>query len=224
MNVYSLDSYLDNDDSDRQNIIESNQSVVEMVLRNEDPIYLQLKPFNGPQSMNNIGYYEKPGSPFGFCVLPKTDEDKNIYQPEPNSGAIISLNPENMNQYLTEAEKNKDRDAEALERCESDGRYIPPILQNDSPEMRALKECIIQKDIDLDKYSERFGVNYPNDKRKLKDSEITSFLLKRYCTNLDIEVDMVFRDKDDKVPNAMNKEIRINLVPGNGNNVTIISK
>ena len=156
--------------------------------------------------------------------MPRTEIEKEIYQPAPNSGATISLEPDNMNQYIKESEKYKDRDAEALERCESDGKYVPPILEADSPEMRALKTCIIEKDIDLDKYSERFGANYPNDKRKLKDAEITSFLLKRYCNNLDIDVDMVFRDRDENVPNAMNKEIRINLVPGNGNNVDIIEK
>ena len=55
----------------------------------------------------------------------------------------------------------------------------------------------------------------------MKDSEITSFLLKRTCNNLDIEVDMVFRDASPDVPNPMRKTVRVNLVPGLNNNVII---
>jgi DNA-binding Xre family transcriptional regulator len=94
--------------------------------------------------------------------------------------------------------------------------YRPPLLETDSAEMRAMKECIIAKNIDLDKYKDRFGANYPNDKRKLKDDSITLNMIERMCKNLDIKVDLVFTDSDDNVPNAMNKVIRANIIPGDG--------
>ena len=46
------------------------------------------------------------------------------------------------------------------------------------------------------------------------DDNITMFLLKRMCTNFDINVDLVFTDQSSDVPNAMGKTITVNLVPG----------
>lgn len=41
-------------------------------------------------------------------------------------------------------------------------KFIPIVSNLDSPEMQRLKSAIIAKHIDLDKYSDRFGENYPN--------------------------------------------------------------
>lgn len=224
MNVCSIEEYLEKSDEDKQSIIEGNNTVIEISVHGQNDMYLPIQAVKNTVNLSSVGCYTKPNDPFLHIKEPITKNEKEIYQPEPNSGVIISLRPENMQQYLDEAAQRNGKEKDLLERCESDGRYIPPRLEEDAPEMRALKECIIAKEIDLDKYSERFGVNYPNDKRKLKDPDITSYLLKRFCSNLDIDVDMVFRDKEGDIANPMNKEIRINLVPGNGNNVTIIDK
>ena len=86
-----------------------------------------------------------------------------------------------------------------------------PVTSLDEPEMKALKEMINNKNIDLDTYSSRFGANYPNDKRQLKENSATLKIIKRFCNNLDVEALLVLRNKNDNVPNPLDKEIVVSL-------------
>ena len=82
-----------------------------------------------------------------------------------------------------------------------------PISSDDQPEMKALKLALNAKHIDFDKYAPRFGSNFPNDKRQLKNPSATLNIIKRFCDNCDMECELVFKDKNTGVPNPMNKEI-----------------
>jgi len=216
-NVYSHENFIEN----KGILAEDDQTAVE-IERDGKVMILPVR------SQSSNGSMEKPGvychGPLNFFSFPKTGEEEQVFSPEDT--LVFDLgNITDMQQYITEKERfdtSVNRLLETSDTC--DDIFTPPLLDSDSGEMRALKECILAKRIDLDKYSERFGENYPNDKRKLKDDNITSFLLKRMCTNLDIEVDMVFRDASDNAPNPMNKVIVVNMVPGNGNNITIKDK
>ncbi len=195
------------------------KSAIEIKKDEETSIILPVRSDSG--KYDKPGIYIKENQPFAFLCYPESKEDKELYETDSskvinwrdshaiqdNIDKVESMNKQ-INQYL---ETNTD----------STNVYRPPLLENDTTEMRGLKQCIIEKGIEIDKYAERFGVNFPNDKRKLKDSDITSYLLKRMCTNFDIEVDMVFRDASPDVPNPMGKTIRVNLVPGVNNNVII---
>ena len=86
-----------------------------------------------------------------------------------------------------------------------------PIKETDQPEMVALKTALNSKHIDIDKYAGRFGDNYPNDKRQLKNSNATLKIIKRFCENCDMEAILTFRDKNPDVPNPMNTEITVSL-------------
>lgn len=86
-----------------------------------------------------------------------------------------------------------------------------PIRESDQPEMRGLKMALNAKHIDIDKYAGRFGENFPNDKRQLKNNNATLKIIKRFCENCDMEAIMIFRDKNPEVPNPMNKEIVVSL-------------
>lgn len=86
-----------------------------------------------------------------------------------------------------------------------------PIRDNDQPEMKALKMALNAKNIDIDKYAGRFGENFPNDKRQLKNNNATLKIIKRFCENCDMEAILIFRDKNENVPNPMNKEIMVSL-------------
>lgn len=89
---------------------------------------------------------------------------------------------------------------------------IPEIHANDTPAMKALKQAIINKKIDLDSYDHRFGVdNYPNDKRLLRRDTITLSKLKTYANALDLEVTLTLQDKDPSVPNPMGKVISVSI-------------
>ena len=96
-----------------------------------------------------------------------------------------------------------------------DNITIPEIGPNDTPAMWALKQAIISKKIDLDKYDYRFNTeNYPNDKRLLKRDSITLPKLKTYADALDIDIIMTLKDKSPDVPNPMGKEITVNITSG----------
>lgn len=86
-----------------------------------------------------------------------------------------------------------------------------PIKDGDQPEMKGLKMALNAKNIDIDKYASRFGDNYPNDKRQLKNKSATIKIIKRFCDNCDMEALMIFRDKSPDVPNPMNREIVVSL-------------
>ena len=86
-----------------------------------------------------------------------------------------------------------------------------PIKDSDQPEMKGLKMALNAKNIDIDKYAARFGDNYPNDKRQLKNSNATLKIIKRFCENCDMEAILIFKDKNPNVPNPMNTEITVSL-------------
>lgn len=93
-----------------------------------------------------------------------------------------------------------------------DNVTVPEISPNDTPAMQALKQAIIYKHIDLDKYDYRFGTdNYPNDKRLLRRDSITLPKLTAYANALDIDVTMILKDKSPDVPNPMGKTITVKI-------------
>lgn len=172
--------------------------------------YIALPYFN-----NKGDKIEQPGvynnGDIDFIVYP-TNEERSNYEP-----SIIDFdNITSMKDYqerkseLDKVERNYLMTNEDKDNC-----FIPPLLENDTPEMRAVKEAIIAKHIDLDKYADRYGTNYPNDKRRYKDNSITLFLLKRTCENLDMKASLIISDKSPDVPNPIGKEIVVNLITGN---------
>ena len=77
--------------------------------------------------------------------------------------------------------------------------------------MRALKMALNAKNIDIDRYAGRFGENFPNDKRQLKNGSATLKIIKRFCDNCDVEAVLTFKDRSPDVPNPMNTEITVSL-------------
>ena len=87
---------------------------------------------------------------------------------------------------------NKDSMKEILEKVETlskmtepwitspDNITTFPISADDQPEMKALKLALNAKHIDFDKYAPRFGANFPNDKRQLKNPSATLNIIKRF--------------------------------------------
>lgn len=95
-----------------------------------------------------------------------------------------------------------------------DNIFTPKIFDDDSPEMKALKTAVLDKQIDLDKYEPRFGSNYNNDKRLFNKPTISLSMLKRVCDAIDIEATLTLRDKSDDVPNPMGRTIEVKLTGG----------
>lgn len=95
-----------------------------------------------------------------------------------------------------------------------DNIFTPKIFDDDSPEMKALKEAVLDKHIDLDKYGYRLGANYSNDKRLFNKSTISLQMLKRMCDAIDIEAVLTLKNKSGDIPNPMSKVIQVNLTGG----------
>lgn len=99
-----------------------------------------------------------------------------------------------------------------------DNIYVPPQDVNDSPAMKALKEAVVKKHIDLDKYEPRLGSNYNNDKRIFNKNNISLPMTVRMCNALDIKATLVLEDQIPKdggeVPNPIGEVISVELTSG----------
>lgn len=145
--------------------------------------------------------------------FPKSDEDMKEYSYGSNDVVDIG-NSGNVKTFL---DRNKQvRDMEAVILTDIDDVYSPPMLQNDSPEMRAFKEAIASKHCDINKYAPRFGDNFLNDKRILKTPNITMNKLVSMSQKMDIEVELILRNAKDDVPNPMDKDIHVILTSSGG--------
>lgn len=140
-------------------------------------------------------------------VLP-TEENEEDY-----TGQVIDLSDvDNIGELTKKMDLLKDMEREIL--TSPDSIFTPIITDKDSPIMRGLKEAVIAKNIDLDKYADRFGDNFPNDKRQFKRDDMTLFMFNRMCQNLDIKAQLIIEDSECNVPNPIGRKIVIDLVGG----------
>ena len=115
----------------------------------------------------------------------------------------------------------KQRAVKTLERdilTSPDNIFTPKIFDDDSAEMKALKNAVLDKHIDLDKYEPRFGSNFNNDKRLFNKNTISLAMLKRVCDALDIDATLTLADKSDDVPNPIGRTIEVKLTGGGSDN------
>ena len=82
---------------------------------------------------------------------------------------------------------------------------------DDSPEMMALKEAIRSKHIDINKYEQRFGPNFNNDRRLLDKNTITLAKLKTMANALDMDISLTIKDKPGNIPNPIGKVITVSV-------------
>lgn len=143
--------------------------------------------------------------PIDFHVMP----DEGMYE-KYIPGKIVSLSNKMNAKKLIESGETISRLDEPFITT-PDNITVIPITSLDEPEMRALKMAINGKHIDIDKYGPRFGINYANDKRQLKNNQVTLNILKRFCANMDMEATLTLRDKNKDVPNPLGKEITVSL-------------
>ena len=123
--------------------------------------------------------------------------------------SITMNNQDNIRDLIIAGEQSKKLDEPFI--TSPDNITIIPIKENDQPEMICLKTALNSKHFDIDKYASRFGDNFPNDKRQLKSVSATLNIIKRFCSNCDMEAILILRDKSPNVPNPMNREVAISL-------------
>lgn len=141
-------------------------------------------------------------------ITPNTDLKK--YTPENYEEIINFSDVVNYKEYLDKIEIiNKYKEDSLVTDYNTDNLTRPMPIKGDSAEMVALKEIIRAKKIDINKYSDRF-VSFNNDKRQLLNPKISIDQLKRFCTALDIECEVILRDKPN-IPNPAGIEVKFKL-------------
>lgn len=154
------------------------------------------------------GYYDK--GIIGFYVHPK-DEDIETYD---INKSINFSDSKSIKDIMEKSESLKDIEKDIL--TTSDNIFIPKVKESDEPEMVALKEAVISKNIDISNYEHRFGGKYNNDIRIFQDNSITLFKLKKFANALDLKCTLTIEDKNKNVVNPMNKKISVVLNDGDG--------
>lgn len=183
-------------------------------------------------SSTAVEVIDNDGNTFALPFRGRTDERPGIYPDGsvyfikyPNNRLESSYNIanieiidfsdiKNINDFL---EKNSQiREMETNVLTDIDSVFVPPISSSDTPEMKAFKEAVIAKHMDINKYAPRFGDNFLNDKRILKTNSITMNKLRDIGEKLDIEIELILRDKNPDVPNPMGKEVSTILTDSGG--------
>lgn len=162
-----------------------------------------------PIRKNNLapGYYVKNNT-LGVYVQP-SEEDRNNYSAD---NVIDFSSAKSMTEIIERKAEYTNLEREIL--CDADNIFKPVIKENDAPMMKALKEAVLEKNIDINKYESRFGSTFNNDKRIFNNSSITLNKLIPMCDALDISVTMTLQDKNTDVANPMNKVIVVDLLGG----------
>ena len=146
----------------------------------------------------------KAGNIGDFIVYPD-EKYKKDYQPE-----VIDLSSaKTMEEYINKQGRLKDIEREIL--TTPDNIFTPHVSDEDSPLMKGLKKAVIKKHIDIDKYADGYGENFPNDKRKFKDHDISIKLFERHVGVLGLKAVLVLTDASPDTPNPIVDPIYIPL-------------
>lgn len=154
------------------------------------------------------GYYHNEGDLFGQFIEP---DQTQLY--EYSNENIIDFNSvSSMKEIVEKSIALRDMEKEIL--CSSDNKFKPVIDEKDDLEMRALKEAIIAKNIDLDSYEHRFGPNYNNDKRLFKKNSMSLRKMKTFGNALDMRITLTIQDKNNNVANPIGRVITVDITGG----------
>lgn len=156
----------------------------------------------------SVGVAVSPSSLFCKINMP-SEEEKEEYSID----RIEDLSKaKDMKELIQKQKVIKDIECEML--TSVDNIFQPKIGDNCSPAMRALKTAVIEKGIDINKYEDRFGSNFNNDKRQYNKDTISMQMLERQCNGLDIKATLILEDAADDVPNPIGRKIVVELTEG----------
>lgn len=151
------------------------------------------------------GYYVK-NEVMGMYINPR-EEDRNNYS---SDNVIDFSSASDMKDIIERKAQYTNLEREIL--CDADNIFRPVIRENDAPMMKALKEAVIAKNMDINKYESRFGSTFNNDKRIFNNSSITLNKLISTADALDMKVTVNIEDKSGDVPNPIGRVITVDLI------------
>ena len=209
MDIISSEEY-----NAKKKIIEDNQTIANstaLEIHKYDTNENYVLPLRGRLD-DRPGVYDEGA--VRFIRFP-SEENKDEYLRD-KLDIVDYTNTNDIKEFLKK--NNQVRDMETITLTDIDNVFKPPMLTDDTPEMRAFKMAVDAKHCDINKYAPRFGDNFLNDKRILKTSNITMNKLISISKNLDIEVELKLRDARPDVANPMGKEISVILTRGDIDN------
>ena len=197
-NVVELENYMKNNE-----LYDDFQTAIQVNLNGSNYVL----PIRNSKTDDRPGVYAE--GPLQFFNIPDKNNEKQLKEYS-SENTIDFSNCNSIAEIMEKQEILRDEEKEIL--ANPDNIFIPNISEKDSPAMRGLKQAIIEKHIDIDKYQDRFGrENFPNDKRKFKDTDITMFMMNRMNKALDIKATLILEDKNPDVPNPIGRKISIDL-------------
>lgn len=162
---------------------------------------------NGNYNPDMIGYY--PGVVYDKYSIPTNEEEANAY----STDHMANFNSVTKLQELV-TEQNKINTDQMLYLSTPDNIFRPVIDDiKDEPLMIGLKEAIIAKEIDINKYQSKFK-QFSNDRRKFNGHKISLDKAVSTAQSLDMKITAVIEDADPNVPNPIGRKIIIDLTPG----------
>ena len=149
-------------------------------------------------------YYQNDGA---VCTVEKPEPDDHSYD---DSIIIDYSDCQTVKDVIQKDNLVRDIENEIL--TNKDNIFSLNIGPDDTPEMKAVKEAINLKQVDIKQYENRFD-QFQNDIRLLKGNSITLGKLISTWNNFDISAEITLRDREG-CANPMNSEIHINLTEG----------
>lgn len=137
--------------------------------------------------------------------LAEQDKDSDEYKVE---NVIDFENVKSLQESINK--QNQLMSAERTILVSPENIFTPVIKEEDTPEMKLLKQAICLKGIDLDNYKQRFGSDYNNDRRLFEQNSITFFKLKRLAEIMDMNVSLSLEDKPG-APNPIGEKLTIQI-------------
>lgn len=159
---------------------------------------------------NNIGYY--PGPVFDRYAMPSSESEQAEY----NDSHMANFNNATRLQQLVE-EQNK-INTEQMMYLSNPDNIFRPVIDNikDEPFMIALKQAVIDKEIDINKYQSRFE-QFSNDRRKFNNHKISLDKGVSIANSLDMKITVIIEDANSNVPNPIGHKITTVLTGGDNN-------
>ncbi len=159
---------------------------------------------------DTVGYY--PGQVFNRMTMPHTEDEIQNYSSE----HVANFQNVNTLRELVE-EQNKINTEQIMYLTTSDNIFAPQIDPiNDTPLMAGFKQAVIDKQIDINKYSSRFGNDFNNDRRKFNLNRISLDKFVSIGGKLDMKATLIIEDKNPNVPNPIGHKIVVDLIPTDG--------
>lgn len=172
-----------------------------------------------PGPCGTPGAYYMDGLPALRFVAPTDESEANVMYKSEN---IAYLDGNSMAELMAEQAKLAKAESAILTSANPENIFKPNIDQiNDSPLMFALKTAVAEKCIDINKYADRFGTDFNNDRRKFNSNKISIDKFSSIASKLDMKATLILEDADpkpgeDTVPNPIGHSITIQLFPVEG--------